>query len=66
MYHHKKIKIQIISHRFSLKCQVMLSVGGDKRLIHLVVCYIVTRFDLDQQYFGEKSMERGKVVIVRY
>ena len=30
----------------------MLSAGGDKRLIHLVVCYIVTRFDLDQQYFG--------------
>ena len=41
----------------------MLSVGGDKRLIHLVVCYIVTRLDLDQQYFGEKVWQRGKVVI---
>ena len=48
----------VYSHRFSLACQVMLSVGGDKRLIHLVVCYIVTRFDLDQQYLGEKSMTK--------
>ena len=39
----------------------MLSVGGDKRLIHLVVCYTVTRCDLDQQYLGEKVWQEAKL-----
>ena len=30
---------------------------------HLIVSYIITKFDLHKQYHREKSMAKGKVVI---
>ena len=58
-----RLEIKLIQHSFFLSAAAdfVLHSHHDVCRRCLIVCYIVTKFDLHKQYYREKSMAKAKL-----